>query len=59
MKYQGENKNRNNKFDPHDFIHFAVDLIGPFSTFQILLSNIYIHIHKYSIYIYKTLKPFD
>ena len=52
MKYQGENKNRNNKFDPHEFIDFAIDLIGPFYTFHFLLSNIYIHIHKYNIYIY-------
>ena len=52
MKYQGENKNRSNKFDPHESIDFAVDLIGPFYTFHILLSNIYIHIHKYNIYIY-------
>ena len=52
MKYQGKNKNRNNKFDPHEFIDFAIDLIGPFYTFHFLLSNIYIHIHKYNIYIY-------
>ena len=40
MKNQGENKNRNNTFHFHDFIHFIADLIGPLSIFHILLCNI-------------------
>ena len=40
MKNQGENKNRNNTFHFHDFIHFIADLIGPLSIFHVLLCNI-------------------
>ena len=35
-----ENKNKNNTFYCHEFIHFIADLIGPLSIFHILLSNI-------------------
>ena len=53
MKNPGENKNRNNTFYFHEFIHFITDLIGPLSFFHILLSNIYIHANVYiNIYIY-------
>ena len=53
MKNPGENKNRNNTFYFHEFIHFITDLIGPLSFFHILLSNIYIHVNVYiNIYIY-------
>ena len=51
MKNPGQNKNRNNTFYFHEFIHFIADLIGPLSFFHILLSNIYIHVYIY-IYIY-------
>ena len=44
MKSQDENKNRNNAFDSHEFIHYIADLIGPLSIFHILLSEIYIYI---------------
>ena len=40
MKNQGENKNRNNRFDSLKFIHFTADLIGSLYIFHILLSNI-------------------
>ena len=40
MKNQGENKKRNNTFNPLEFIHFTADLIGPLYIFHILLSNI-------------------
>ena len=54
MKNQGENKNRNNAFDSHEFIHFIADLTGPF--FHVLLSNIlyvlYIYHLHYILYIY-------
>ena len=40
MKYQDENKNRNNIFDSHEFINFSADLIGPLCIFHILLNNI-------------------
>ena len=39
VKNQGENKNRNNIFYSHEFIH-ANDLIRPLSNFHILLSNV-------------------
>ena len=61
MKYQGENENRKNTFDSHEFIQFTADLIGPLYIFRILLSSIYIniyiciYIYIYTyIYIYKT-----
>ena len=42
MKNQGEKKkNRNEKFNSQEFIHFTADLIGPLCIFHILLSNIY------------------
>ena len=44
----GENKNRNNKFDFHEFIHFIADQIGPSYIFYILFSNIYIYIYIYT-----------
>ena len=50
IKNQDENKNRNNLFNSHQFIHFIADLIRPLSIFLILLSSIYIymiHIYKY------------
>ena len=39
MKNQGENKNRNNTFDSHGFIHYIADLIGSLSIFHITLLN--------------------
>ena len=51
IKNQGENKNRNNIFDSHEFIYYISDLIGPLSIFPILFIYIYIYIHIY-IFIY-------
>ena len=51
IKNQDENKNRNNLFNSHQFIHFIADLIRPLSIFLILLSSIYIYIYIY-IYIW-------
>ena len=31
----GENKNRNNKFDFYEFIHFIADVIGPMCGAQL------------------------
>ena len=35
MKNQGENKNRINTFDSHEFIHYIADLIGSLSILKI------------------------
>ena len=34
----GENKNRKNEFDLHEFIHLVVDLMRPLYIFHILLA---------------------
>ena len=41
MKNQGENKNRDNTFDSHEFIRYIADLIGHLSVFHILYINVY------------------
>ena len=35
MNNQGENKNRNNTFDSHEFIHYIADMKGSLSIFHI------------------------
>ena len=56
MKNQGENKNRNNTFYSHEFLHFIADLMGPLSIFTFYWATyIYIYIYIYIIipfYIY-------
>ena len=52
IKNQRENKNKNNTFYCHEFIHFIADLIGPLSIFHILLSNKYFDVFTKSSKVY-------
>ena len=45
MKNQGEDKNRNNTSDSLEFIHFAIDLIGPI-YFSYLIEQFFMKFRK-------------